>query len=836
MTCCAAVLLPALAIYVSPCGDDANDGGDRARALRTPQAAVERVRRLRAAGQASGAVEVVLADGTYFLSEALALSASDSGRPEAPVVYRAAHRGKAVLSGGRTLDWQVPSADDALLARIPAEARPHVRVATVPASVGLGSFLGGRAQANGRPAWLYGPAGALPVAAWPDATTNWTDAAREFAITSGRVSRWQVSNKVDRVNTRVPVDTDRLSRWVGEPALWAYGYWAFEWDSAHAPVREVNVRDRLLTIDRKSIDFLPEPRMAYRIENAFSELDRPGEWAVDLATRRLYAWLPSGSVTLSGAEGLIRASGVSNVVFSGFVFTHCRGDAVRFADCRDVRLETCEVREVGGYAATMRACWNCTVEGCDLHHLGEGGIILSGGEVATLKHGGNAALNNHVHHFAQRIPCYRAGISCGRLCGGETYPPSVGNRIEHNLVHHTRHMGIGFQGNEDTIAWNVVHDTCAYTIDAGPIYGYADSDWSTQRGTVIAHNAVHFAGARQWVKMNEAIYLDGIVSGVKVIGNIIVRASIGLFQNGGHANQYVSNVVVACGTAARRNNLGYAISHTKPDSPGWKALQRNRARYHASPWIDRHPELARQSDMADPAFAQCTLFTAHRDNVYAASGKPWYSTHAQSSALCTVTNNLEIKGEPGFVDYRNFDWRLRTDSPAYALVGDLGFEKMGLYDSPKRFSPAVRFGADITPPPWPCQPPLGGPPTARIACVCTGRFPEGVTAFACKPDGCSVPGWSAGRYVDAICNVTTTPDDIVYSFEPTFDCSFKLEVMGGGVPTTYDAVMVDGVDEGPAFSCPMPFQASDRQRKNSRVLKAKKGQRVTVRYRAWMEH
>jgi hypothetical protein len=102
--------------------------------IKTPAAARDALRRMRAerGGRLpDGGAVVTLADGEYRLDEPIELDGRDSGTASSPVVWRAAARGKARLSGARDVtDWR-PVADAKALALLPPAARGHVLWADV---------------------------------------------------------------------------------------------------------------------------------------------------------------------------------------------------------------------------------------------------------------------------------------------------------------------------------------------------------------------------------------------------------------------------------------------------------------------------------------------------------------------------------------------------------------------------------------------------------------------------------------------------------------------------------------------------------------------------------
>ena len=141
MTSTLMVVLGAVTVYVSPVGDDTNDGSE-AKPLATVEAARNAVRKIRSENGGSlpdGGVQIVFEDGVYRLGGTLELGAEDSGADRAPVVWRARNRGKASISGFVELDWK-PLTDEAVRAQLPDVARDHVLEADWPAGADMPGF------------------------------------------------------------------------------------------------------------------------------------------------------------------------------------------------------------------------------------------------------------------------------------------------------------------------------------------------------------------------------------------------------------------------------------------------------------------------------------------------------------------------------------------------------------------------------------------------------------------------------------------------------------------------------------------------------------------------
>jgi len=115
-----------MTFFVSPDGNDswsgllktpAADGRDGP--LASLQGARDAIRKAKHAGNIHGPIEVLIGDGIYSLSEPVRLFASDSGTPDAPVIYRACPEAQPTISGGRRITNWAKYQDDIFVADIP---------------------------------------------------------------------------------------------------------------------------------------------------------------------------------------------------------------------------------------------------------------------------------------------------------------------------------------------------------------------------------------------------------------------------------------------------------------------------------------------------------------------------------------------------------------------------------------------------------------------------------------------------------------------------------------------------------------------------------------------
>ena len=652
-------------------------------------AAVEKVRAMRAAGE-TAPVTLELADGTYYFSRPLKLDARDHD-----LTIRAKNRTKAVLSGSERLVWK-PLSDANAKRMIPKASQAHVLEADIAGTDPLPGFAGGggahaRRDLSEQRLALYQGETRLTCARWPK--------EGEFALTG---ETW---GKKQHPIGGAPVPHDgyfkyhdkaKLRAWAKESDLWMFGYWHFEWAEVTSKVDEIRPEEETVKVDARQDTYGYVKDAKFYVFNAFGELDEPGEWVIDRKNRKFFVWPLAGEQTPSvgRCDSLVVASNCCNVVFDGLTVEATRCDAMTFRDSTNVTVKSSVIRHTGQHAVIVTGGANALVTGCDMYDLGEGGVSLEGGDHDTLTPANHVADNNHIHHYGVIVPSSRPGVAVH----------GVGNRCTHNLIHHANHQAVRFNGNDHYVGYNVIHDVCRFTWDAGAIYGY-DLDWS-KLGTVIEYNVIFMVGKQPRGTGVSGVYLDAYTSGNTVRGNIMNRIIDGVWHNGGQHNVYEKNIFMNCNKSAiMRYDLGPAGPGMKhvwskgKDSLLYKPFLRKLDLYKSDLWQRKYPWMLEVLDIEDVEFAHSSLFNTLRDNVAIASGA-FHIFHEKETGKYTVsTNNVHLKGDPDlFVDYFGLDWRVKPGSELAKLIPDDRFEKMGLYDSPLRVTPARKFAADVSKP------------------------------------------------------------------------------------------------------------------------------------------
>lgn len=800
--------------------------------IATPTAARDEVRRvkiLNGGAVPAGGISVVFEDGVYPLATALALDGRDSGSETAPVVWRARNPGRATFCGSRVLKGWRRVEDPTALALLPTAARAQVRVAALPDDLDIPDFHGGSEECYSKrlnyPLWLYQDGRRLDGARYPNRPPDPREQKPGYLFTGFLTHGKQVAEfKLKNLD-------DKLSVWAQEPDLWVYGLFLHEYADMKMRVTQIDPVRKTMTLDNTWYPRGFAANRPFHVFNALSELDTPGEWMFDRAHRRIYLWPVAGLATCPPVLGvtpdLVTGRHLTNVVFNGFSLQYCRRDAMRFDDCRNVRVQASTIRHTGAWGVTVQGGSACRVEGCDLTDLGEGGVRLHGGDWKTLAPSCHVADNNHISHYGEVIPSYRPGVS---LSG-------VGNICTHNLIHHTRHQAVWFNGNDHRIAFNVIHDTCLYNDDAGAIY-CCQRDF-TKRGTVIEHNFVHATGKRPHPTNVHCIYLDDWSSGTVVRGNILNQASWGLHFGGGQDTVATNNLVVACeiwcylGTRRWPQHFPNGVIDEK--SLFYRKLTENAALWETPAWKGRYPHMLDPLAITNKVIAHDPVNCRIIHNLYWACDPEQTPPFQELRPYYTVADNLACTNNPGVADYAKLDFNLTPGSPAWTFFGgNTRFGEMGLYASPLRASPPVKFGSGVSVAEMRKDRPKQMRQAAVIRIdVVVDKLPEGVTEIADDFDNAFILPSSKGKRIVGFSETDDAPYDChweqcSFSFVPNFDCTATISLSGRfGQFTDYRNVKVTGAELDRELS-----GSTNHNHQKAARLTMKKGVRVTVDFEA----
>ncbi|MDC7693697.1 right-handed parallel beta-helix repeat-containing protein [Asticcacaulis sp. DXS10W] len=649
-----------LDLHVAPDGDDAADGS-AARPLRTLTGARDRLRTLRRGG-VSAPCCVSLHSGTYFINEPFQLTAEDSGTAQAPVTYRALPGAEVRLFGGVRLSAQsARRIDDInLLARV----RPQVRGNLVAfdfaaAGVNLPPALPPVFEDNGGLFSVIHKGEKLPQSRWPKGGYTTIAEVLDSGIAPPRGGTFRYRG-------------DHPATWaaaVKKGELWLTGFWRVPFSVQSVKVASLDTAARTITlaapvslgIGSKYTPLINGTRKGdgkepYYAFNLPEEIEAPGEWCYDYAGRRLLIWLPEPSASLEVTTlntPMIHLSGVSHVRFSGFEIAGGRAGAMRIDGGWEIALEALRLRNIGGGAIDMVGGFGHSVRGCDLEHIGRFAVRVTCGDRKTLTPGDVVIENNHIRNFGEE-----ARISPAIALNG------VGNRVRNNLIHDGPNAGIVYQGNDLLIERNEIHHI---GLDSGDLGGiYTNGDWAGL-GNIVRHNFIHSsAGAN-------GVYIDDGASGHRVEGNICFRLASGPFIGGGHGNQIIGNLVMACRLGLHLDDRGVSRNYGLHSSHLGRLF--NQLNTAEPPWSSRYGEVLNTLKMSP----QLPTGNVLEKNILINTQKPF--DLARSVTIDTASNAV-FDRDPGLTNPADFDLSPAVKTRAVAGLSPLAaipFDRIGLY-------------------------------------------------------------------------------------------------------------------------------------------------------------
>lgn len=675
----------AITMWVNPEAEPGGDGS-KTKPFDRVESAQLMIRQMNQADlYPAGGVTVKLAGGVYDRADTWTLNGNDSGRWNAPVIYRAEADHDVIFHGGHRfrLSQFEPVRDPAILDRLPAASRESV-VQLDLGALGISDFgelplfghsmhyvgLATKWSSGGQAPELFFDGTPMTLARWPN-----DDFAQVGQIVErGDVIRgWHGTAETnrrfvpeeDRNDPPIPFafrfdDKERLQRWSQESDLRLFGYWGNNWSDQTVEVAKVDPEAGIIH-SRQPSAYPIQANQRFYAYNALSELEQPGEWYLDRQSGILYLYPleAEGDARIDLSlleEPLLRTDSTSYVRFEGLVFMATRANGVMIEGGQNVVMDRCRVGNVGNNGVQMAGRHHRFING-EILGTGGNGISLSGGDTEVLAPAGNEVVNSHIHHFGRIYKTYRPGV---RLQG-------VGHRVAHCEINAAPHVGILISGNYHLIELNYIHDVARETDDMAAIYGYRS--W-VSHGTVIRHNLFHnITGFPDGTHRASAIYLDGAFSGVSVLNNIFLDVRQGIFFNGGRENRAEGNLFIDVEHMMRLTDMTRAFQTWAVSGlPNLKEGLEN-SPYRTPVWEAHFPQLVRTLE-EEPTRP---MYTVVKNNLRYNSPMVIGTTGLREDAIevSWVDNNPEIKERPGAFDPKTRRFVPNENSGLFEMMPDL---------------------------------------------------------------------------------------------------------------------------------------------------------------------
>lgn len=557
--------------YVSPTGDDNNSGMSSS----TPFQSLERARDEIRGTNPTTAVTVWLMDGDYYLDNTFDLSAQDSGTETARITYRAInkHEAKVHLTKRIATSNLQNITDPALLARVNTAATGQIKALDLNA-LGVQNMdtWPDQFRAENQSLFrIYADDEAMQLSRYPNDSTM--------------MMKRVLQNEPGIFEYR----NDRTANWLEavNDGLWLEGYWRVAWQYYSIKTASIDVANKTIhqaaAISLGIGDKYTRPEgngmEPYIAVNLLEEIDLPGEWSINFNTDMLYIWVPDGTSELKILDQnnpIFKLQDVEYVSIIDLTFDYTLGNAVRIVNGYDNLVAGCDIKHCISDAVVVENGFSHDIVSNDIHDLGAGGILLSGGDRYTLTPANHTAVNNHIYEFGQIKVVYAPAIGIP----GRYTENNVGMYVAHNKIHGTPHVGIEFCGNNNIFEYNEIYDICRVSNDMGAFYSWAD--W-TSYGNIIRYNYVHDA------EQAHGAYFDDGDSGDEVYNNVFQHIDVGVFIGGGHDVIARNNLAIDCEKAVHVDNRGVSRGYNLDNTTLVNRVLS--VPYQEDPWSTQYPSI-----------------------------------------------------------------------------------------------------------------------------------------------------------------------------------------------------------------------------------------------------
>ncbi len=675
-------------LFIAPDGSD-DAAGTIDAPFATMGAAQRKIREMKKAGQIpSKGVVVYLRGGDYAIQEGTTFTSEDSGSEGAPIIYRSYPGEKAVLVGGASINVkEVKSVTDkAILDRVVDEsARSQLVMVNLrqqgfnnlgePFREGAYSHI----EAYGYPA---GPIARAPeffcdgeimtVARYPN---NEYMTIKEVLFDGFNTDGLPDGSGKGDIYAGMEFSTDdkRFLNWTQASDALVFGYWQYDWADQSMFIKRIDTEKGSIKTDWGSC-YGTKAGQRFFVYNLLEEIDAPGEYYIDRKNGILYFYplkpmdqVKELKISILEDHVITFDEGAEYINIKDLKFTAIRRSAISIDNSSHIEVVGCEFEFTAETAVNIwKNATNCMVKSNYLHDV-NGGIILRGGNFDTLEAGNSIAENNTIERFSRLTKTYNAAVA--------VY--GVGNNCRYNEMRDGPHLAIVFDGQDNRVEYNDIHDVVKEGDDAAAVYGGLTL---VGRGLQIRYNYIHDIKSDTAGNTGRAaVYLDGGQCGVTMAGNVVDNIDgYGFWLNGGQNNYVYNNIVL--------NTKESAVFVTDVMSdPGQEGNQQSfRAAaevYSDNPiWREHYPEMFEQLENKDTTWLPINNMI--QGNVAVNTRLTRYSGYAEE--YINLKDNFSTNTDPGFYDMAKKNFLLKPDSQVYTEIPEftpVPFTRMGTYSS-----------------------------------------------------------------------------------------------------------------------------------------------------------
>ena len=554
--------------YVSPNGDDLQNGTSIECPFATLQRARDAIREIKTEGDLKSLITVYMLEGTYQIHKPFVLNSEDSGTDKYPIIYRSYKDDKVIISGGKKVcNWTK------------TELNGHnVLVADV-------------SELNGK----YTPFEQL-----------WVNGHRAIQARTPNKGYLKVASIYGE-------DTKKIKRKISNSFLYSSSDEHYfkgvddgvavvfnKWLEYHMPIDRIDHQNKMIISTKKGRRAI-EGDDDYYLEGGRVMLDNPGEWYLDRKSDKLYYFPLSNETevvaTIPLLVNVLRMEGdavnnkyVENVQFKKLTFSnttwklsrdssepsgYAQADvlmegSLHLQGVKNCLFEECEITSIGNYGIEIGlGCSDNKVLHCEIHDLGAGGLLIGSKIRPSSKRDYDVNDNNFppVLKDPSDATCNNEIADCKIYDGGRYFHCAVGiwigqspdNKICHNEIYNFYYSGISSgwtwgYGNAlatgNIFEYNHVHHIGRLQNGDGPVLSDLGGIYTlgNQTGTIIRNNVFNDIWAGKYGGWG--IYCDEGSSNILIENNLVYKCRQACFNQHYGKDNIVRNNIFAFADAS----------------------------------------------------------------------------------------------------------------------------------------------------------------------------------------------------------------------------------------------------------------------------------------------
>lgn len=487
-------------VYVSPDGDDENDGSENM-PLKTINKAKEKVRQIISRGM-TGDIEVVLSGGTY--AENVTFTEADSGLGHYKVIYKNKDGEKPVVYGGSVVSGWEKYTDDIYKTHIGKEEF-HVLTEN------------GELSTKAR----------FPNDDYALVTENAANVTTSFYFDKGL----NAPNVKDKNNLEVYM-------WGGGGIAWAANIKKCEkYDPKTGYVEMDSAGSYNMTVNSR-----------FYLQGALEFIDKPGEFYYDKKNGDLYYYpknlpIEDQEIAIPAKHNFIEFLGESedkpirNIKITGIELNTCDRDCygIYMHSARNIEIDSVRLLNIGGIGIKMSGYnYANRIVNCEIGNIGYDGITMSNldtSDLTTTMYGKFNEVKNCEIYSVGRVIGDGSGVgiatgyntvqNClirdGHRMGisvGSPRPGTIIGKVVDGITLDRSNVRLATHSQNNAFMFCDIYDVMNDSQDGGAIYS-----WGGDEGNIVAYNHIH--DTMTPFSEGFGIYLDDAADVFTVKNNIV---------------------------------------------------------------------------------------------------------------------------------------------------------------------------------------------------------------------------------------------------------------------------------------------------------------------------